>query len=120
MIEVKTAGNIKQGTISFYISKNGKIAILDINETEGGSWYLSRVIVPKQFRNQGWGTALMKKLVTWADHEDKVVLLQPMPYSDDTEKSRLISWYTQFGFKPYMPIENYELYRRLPGSLYEN
>lgn len=60
---------------------------------------LSKIVVPKELRNQGQGTAFMNDLVSEADKVGKTVALTP---SSDFggSKARLQDFYKRFGFVP--------------------
>jgi GNAT superfamily N-acetyltransferase len=58
---------------------------------------LSRIVLPKEGRGQGVGTAVMQRITEWADQNGKTVGLTP---SGDFggSKSRLPGFYKRFGF----------------------
>lgn len=58
---------------------------------------LSKIVVPKEMRNDGAGTAFMNDLVDMADQQGKTVVLSPA--SDfGGNKARLVDFYKRFGF----------------------
>lgn len=58
---------------------------------------LSRIVLPKEGRGQGAGTAVMQRIAAWADQNGKTIGLTP---SGDFggSKSRLPGFYKRFGF----------------------
>lgn len=58
---------------------------------------LSRIVLPKEGRGQGTGTAVMQRIAAWADQNGKTIGLTP---SGDFggSKSRLPGFYKRFGF----------------------
>lgn len=58
---------------------------------------LSRIVLPKEGRGQGTGTAVMQRITAWADQNGKTIGLTP---SGDFggSKSRLPGFYKRFGF----------------------
>lgn len=58
---------------------------------------LSRITLPKEGRSQGAGTAVMKRIASWADQNGKTIGLTP---SSDFggNKKRLVEFYKRFGF----------------------
>lgn len=58
---------------------------------------LSRIVLPKEGRGQGTGTAIMQRITAWADQNGKTIGLTP---SGDFggSKSRLPGFYKRFGF----------------------
>ena len=58
---------------------------------------LSRIVLPQEQRNAGTGTAIMQRVVEWADANAKVLALTP---SSDFggNKKRLTQFYKRFGF----------------------
>jgi GNAT superfamily N-acetyltransferase len=70
---------------------------LDIYSEPSGILNLSRIVVPKDLRGQGLGSSAMKKIIRYADENDKTIALTPSTDFGGI-KSRLIKFYKQFGF----------------------
>lgn len=68
-------------------------------EPKDGSLVLGKVVVPKEARGQGIGTAFMDDLLNAADQQGRTVALTP---SSDFggNKSKLTEWYRSMGFVP--------------------
>jgi len=60
---------------------------------------ISQIIVPKDERNQGLGTAMMEDLVRWADSTGTVLALTPSKEYGASSVARLQSFYRRFGFE---------------------
>lgn len=77
------------------LTKYPKVA-LDISESPKAI-DLSRIVVPKELRNQGVGSNVMQDLINYADETGKQIRLSP---SSDFGGSptRLKKFYKQFGF----------------------
>ena len=58
---------------------------------------LDTMIVPEELRGQGLGSEAMKKIIKYADNNDKIVALTPSD-AFGGNKNRLIKFYKQFGF----------------------
>lgn len=69
-------------------------------EGSGGIIILSKIVVPKEKRGKGIGTAAMKILIDYADRMGKQIALTP---SGDFggNKARLNQFYRSFGFRTY-------------------
>lgn len=94
-----TAGTIK-GTGKIADALNAKHSALDGYVSEGEkNINLSKIVVPKELRNEGAGTAFMNDLLAEADKSGKAVTLTPA--SDfGGNKARLTEFYKRFGFVP--------------------
>ncbi len=83
----------------------------------GGEINLSKIIVPKEVRNNGIGTKAMNDLIDYADNSAQKITLTP---SGDYggSKSRLIDFYKKFGFVEnkgkFKDFSTRELMYRLP------
>lgn len=78
----------------------GKHPDLDVSLFQNGDKAtLSKLVVPKEMRNQGQGSRFMSDLVKAADDDGAKVVLSP---SSDFggSKSRLVDFYKEFGFVP--------------------
>lgn len=73
-------------TLDFYVA------------VRSGSMSLDRVVVPKESRGTGLGTAFMKALTTEADQRKLVITLSPSTDFGGSSVSRLKTFYKQFGF----------------------
>jgi len=63
---------------------------------------LSSLIVPKDFRNRGFGSQIMKDLTSYADSVGKRIELSPGTkdkYNGTTSRGRLVRFYKRFNFK---------------------
>lgn len=92
------AGVVKGGKIADALNiKHGDK--LDAYLMEGDRLNLSKVVVPKEARGSGVGSAFMEDLVSAADKQGKTVTLTP---SSDFggNKARLEKFYKRFGFVP--------------------
>ena len=58
---------------------------------------LSKIVVPEELRGQGMGSKAMKKIIQFADQNNKTIALTPS-VAFGGSKSRLIKFYKQFGF----------------------
>lgn len=94
-------------TISIYCKEETGIAVLDasniseyadIYNLRGNVWYFNRINVPKQLRNSGLATKMMKELVTIMKQEKIIMICDVNPYGDLNEK-QLKRFYEKFGFK---------------------
>ncbi len=68
----------------------------DITEN-GNTITVSRIVVPKEMREQGIGTAAMKELIDYADANGKRIVLSPSNDFGGT-KSRLVKFYKGLDF----------------------
>lgn len=92
---------VKAGTeqIIFYcrIPDISQPAQIDASEVQPGTWYVNRLIVPKNARGQGIATALMQELITWANNNSIKLISEINPYGD-LDKEQLITFYQKFNF----------------------
>ena len=84
------------GMISKTLAVKYPDVVLDIAESPKAI-DLSRIVVPKEMRNQGLGSSVMQDLIDYADQTGKQVRLSP---SSDFGGSptRLNKFYKEFGF----------------------
>ena len=61
---------------------------------------VSKIIVPKELRGKGIGTKVMHLITKYADEHNMITTLSPSTDYGATSKSRLVSFYRRFGFKP--------------------
>ena len=59
---------------------------------------VSKIVVDKDYRNQGLGTKLMNELCSFADKHDSMILLTPSVLEYDTFYKNLKPFYKKFGF----------------------
>ena len=87
-----------QETAAFIASKYPGIK-LDVSGGGDKPIVVSRIEIPKEFRNQGIGTQAMRDILDYADGTGSQVALSP---SSDFggSKQRLIEWYRSLGFVP--------------------
>ena len=71
---------------------------LDIYENRT-SIKLPRIIIKKEFRNEGIGSKIMTDLVAYADKNKQIIVLTPAKDFGGSV-NRLIQFYKRFGFKP--------------------
>ena len=96
----KSSNNINESTEStsgFADSLKSKYGIQLSLIGRGDEVELVKIIVPKESRNDGVGTKVMKDIINWADDHKKIITLTP---SSDFggNKSKLIQFYKRFGF----------------------
>ena len=87
---------------------------LDLGLSAGGDvLILSRIVVGKENRGKGIGSAVMRRLVAFADRHGLRIGLTP---SGDFGGSvgRLKRFYKGFGFKPYKGFDHRESMEREP------
>ena len=78
-----------------------KFDTLFIHDTNRGDIKVSSLIIAKENRNQGIGTAFMNDLIRYADENNKRIVLSPGDRDDrhgTTSRTRLIKFYKRFGF----------------------
>lgn len=87
------------GSSSFSISMKlgSHLAVIDATRMTGNMFYINRVIVPVQIRNQGNGTLLMRRLAGFLDHMGMFAEIDATAnYGSDVP--RLIEFFKRFGF----------------------
>lgn len=84
--------------LRIYQKLNHKSARVEINRTEKNIWYLARVYVPPDYRNQKIATGFLEDILTWAD-EKHVTLVTEINSHDGLAKEKLIEILKQYGFK---------------------
>lgn len=77
---------------------SSRIAIADLTDYYDDGWYITRINVPKEFRGQGHGRALLKQITDAADQEGVTLHLEIQP-SDGLDYEALQAWYIRAGFK---------------------
>ena len=95
--------------MKIYISiSNGQIetywrllGVDDCHVTENrDAIHVSSIKIDKEKRDKGIGTKAMEYLIEYADKTNKIITLSPSTDYGATSKSRLVSFYRRFGFKP--------------------
>jgi GNAT superfamily N-acetyltransferase len=88
------------GEIKLFFGKD--FAQIKFTETKG-SFSIDTVMVPYEHRGMGIGTALVKRVIVWADELQKDVTTSARPIGVSTEEKvqRLVRFYEQFGFFAY-------------------
>ena len=72
---------------------------VDISGNAEKGYVLSKIVVPKELRDTGVGSKVMKDLIDKADNEHAIIALTPDTAFGGT-KGRLIKFYKGFGFVP--------------------
>ncbi len=76
------------------------------------NWTITRINIPEQFRGNGYGTALLQRILDDADDDGVILQLEVSP-SGPLNYLQLVRWYSRHGFRHrpngYM--------RRLPNKL---
>lgn len=92
---------------------------IDIYEQRNGDLNLSRIVVPKDGRNAGLGTAAMRDIIGYADKNNKRVVLSPSA-DFGGNKVRLVEFYKRLGFVenkgPNKDLEISESMYRVPAE----
>lgn len=60
---------------------------------------LERIIIPKELRNNGYGTKILNDICKYSDKKNKPIFLTPDTSFGATSISRLKKFYKSFGFK---------------------
>ena len=60
---------------------------------------LERIIIPKELRNNGYGTKILNDICKYSDKKNKPIFLTPDTSFGATSISRLKKFYKTFGFK---------------------
>ena len=60
---------------------------------------LEKIVIPKDQRGLGIGSKIMKDITAWADQKGKIISLTPSKDFGGSSVSRLVRFYSQFGFK---------------------
>lgn len=80
-----------------------EVAILffDLSAPRGCVW-LYEVFVAGAYRNQGVGSALLRRAEQIAQSKDwKMMLVRPRPLAPGISEDQLRRWYTRRGFRPW-------------------
>lgn len=59
---------------------------------------LEKIVVKTAYRNQGYGTKTIEKIVSYADEKGKILVLCACPKEKKWPLSRLMNFYKRFGF----------------------
>jgi hypothetical protein len=60
---------------------------------------LIKIVIPKDQRGLGIGSKIMREITAWADQKGKIISLTPSKDFGGSSVSRLVRFYSQFGFK---------------------
>jgi hypothetical protein len=60
---------------------------------------LHSIVFPREKRKQGFGSKVMLEITLWADKNNKIISLTPSKDFGGSSVSRLVRFYSQFGFK---------------------
>lgn len=77
------------------------VAEIDVMHLQDDTWIVTRLAVPKSFRNQGIGTELAKELIRWADSKGYILeayvlgATEPVAHVDSDGIKRFLQ---RFGF----------------------
>ena len=89
-------GGIKNINITYI--ENNLLAIAEASSFGNNEYYFNRINVPKELRNKGIGTKLLKRLIKNIKNEKATLICDINPYGDlDFEK--LKKWYMKHGFE---------------------
>lgn len=85
-----------------FYSKLGAVhlAVLDLVDLEDGQYLVTRINVPKPFRGQKIGSALLDEMLAAADSEAITLKLEVVS-SDGLDEDQLIAWYKSRGFNHF-------------------
>lgn len=100
---------------TYYDEDTYAIADLTYIELVEG-WMVTRVNVPRQYRGQGHGSRLLRRVTDDADEHGATLVLMPIP-SGPLDRKALVAWYRRHGFewgKPGTPHHHYLV--RFPRS----
>jgi len=71
---------------------------LDLFTGKDGTIELSSIVVNKEDRKSGTGSAVMQELIKFADANSSRIVLDPSNDLGGSSRSRLVKFYKQFGF----------------------
>jgi len=100
--------SITEYTIGVYYRMENSIACAETSKTSKDTYYFNRIIVPKQLRNKGIGTLLLKELLKVFKEKKLKLICEINPYGDLNYK-QLEKWYVKNGFV-LNKKENYLIY----------
>lgn len=88
------------GEIKLFLGKD--FAQIKFTETKS-SFTIDTVMVPYEHRGMGIGTALVKRVIVWADEMQKDIFTSARPIGPSSEEKvqRLVRFYEQFDFLAY-------------------
>lgn len=81
-----------------YMADKYPSVTLDISGKAEGPLTVNRIVVPKDERGQGVGSAAMRDILDFADQQGRTVALTP-DAAFGTPKGKLIDWYKEMGFQ---------------------
>jgi GNAT superfamily N-acetyltransferase len=62
-------------------------------------FYVDFLKVTSQYRNNGYGSAVLKAAIRWARVSKNVLILDAIPLDSGIDKHRLVRFYLQHGFR---------------------
>lgn len=74
------------------------LAVIDLCDYYGEGFIITRINVPKEFRNKGVASKLLQRVLDEADKE-KINLWLEISASDGLNYDQLEAWYKRHGFK---------------------
>jgi len=92
-------GEVKQ-PIEFSKELEGKydVTVDLLGSLDKGNLLLSRIVVDKNKRGTGVGTEVMNDIITYADENNKTIVLSPSTDFNGSSVKRLVDFYKRFGF----------------------
>jgi len=73
---------------------------VEVDEFFGPGLLMTRLLVPRGLRRQGYGNKLLKRVCIAADASETIIYVQPSPYPDSPlQFAELVAWYERHGFK---------------------
>jgi len=67
-------------------------------DQDGGFLYLTDLYIKKEHQKSGFGSKIMNDVILFADTHKLPIVLMPIS-DDDDDDSKLIAFYSKFGFK---------------------
>lgn len=74
-------------------------------QEQGNVWTLNKLVIPKDARKEGLGTAFMEELTRMADRQGATLALTPSTSYGATSVARLKRFYSRFGFSKNKDFE---------------
>ena len=69
-----------------------------VSYVSNGKLHISRIVVPKELRGQGYGSSAMQDLTKFADQNNLIITLSPATDFGASSVNRLKQFYKKFGF----------------------
>ena len=95
---------VKESKTFFLEPKNklDHLASVCVTASFNGGVHLSFLYTENEYRNQGYGTELMKQVIDYYEVKDMVIYLKPLPFGQKPmSEHELRDWYEQLGFVEY-------------------